>query len=72
MRAARGFSLLELVIGMTLLGFIVALLFGGFRLAANSWDAVETRVERTNDQQLARALVRRLLEQMQPFGMGNP
>lgn len=67
MRAARGFSLLELVIGMTLLGFIVALLFGGFRLAANSWDAVETRVERTNDQQLARALVRRLLEQMQPL-----
>jgi len=65
--AARGFTLLELLIGMTLLGFILALLFGGFRLAANSWDAVETRVERTNDQQLARALVRRLLAQMQPL-----
>jgi general secretion pathway protein J len=67
MNAARGFTLLELLIGMTLLGFILALLFGGFRLAANSWDAVETRVERTNDQQLARALVRRLLAQMQPL-----
>jgi general secretion pathway protein J len=66
MNAARGFTLLELLIGMTLLGFILALLFGGFRLAANSWDAVETRIERTNDEQLARALVRRLLAQMQP------
>lgn len=66
MNATRGFTLLELVIGMTLLGFILALLFGGFRLAANSWDAVEARIERTNDEQLARALVRRLLSQMQP------
>mgnify|MGYP001347418355 CR=1 FL=1 len=67
MSAERGFTLLELLIGMTLLGFILALLFGGFRLAADSWDAVEARVERTNDQQLARALVRRLLAQMQPL-----
>jgi general secretion pathway protein J len=67
MNAARGFTLLELVIGITLLGFILALIFGGFRLAANSWDAVETRVERTNDEQLARALVRRLLAQTQPL-----
>lgn len=67
MNAERGFTLLELLIGMTLVGFILALLFGGFRLAATSWDAVETRVERTNDQQLARALVRRLLAQMQPL-----
>ena len=66
MSAARGFTLLELVIGITLLGFILALLFAGFRLAANSWDAVETRIERTNDEQLARALARRLLAQMQP------
>lgn len=67
MKPARGFTLLELLIGMTLLGFILALLFGGFRLATSTWDATETRVERTNDQQLARALVRRLLQQMQPL-----
>lgn len=67
MNTARGFTLLELLIGMTLLGFILALLFGGFRLAVTSWDAVETRTERTNDEQLARALVRRLLAQVQPI-----
>lgn len=67
MKRELGFTLLELLIGMTLLGFIMALLFGGFRLAANSWDAVEVRAERTNDEQLARALVRRVLTQLQPL-----
>ena len=71
MSTVRGFTLLELLIGMTLLGFILALLFGGFRLAASSWDAVEMRIERTNDEQLARALVRRLLAQAQPVRWKN-
>ena len=67
MNNARGFTLLELMIGMTLLGFILALLFGGFRLASNSWDAAETRSERTADELLGRMLVRRLVTQMQPL-----
>ena len=66
MKHGRGFTLLELLIGMTLLGFILALLFGAFRLASTSWEAVEARVERTNDEALGRMLVRRLLTQMQP------
>lgn len=61
MNRGRGFTLLELLIGMTLLGFMLALLFGGFRLAANSWDAVTARTERTTDEQLGRAFLRRLL-----------
>jgi len=64
---ARGFTLLELLIGMTLLGFIIALLFGGFRLASNSWDAAETGGERTADELLGRMLVRRLVTQIQPL-----
>lgn len=76
MRAQRGFTLLELLIGMTLLGFMLALLFGGFRLASTSWDAVEARIERTNDEALGRALVRRLLTQLQPLrwkkGLNQP
>jgi len=64
---ARGFTLLELLIGMTLLGLIMALLFGGFRLASSSWDAVETQSERTADDLLGRMLVRRLVTQMQPL-----
>lgn len=66
MNKALGFTLLELLIGLTLLGFLLALLFGGFRLASMSWDSVETHLERTSKEQMARSLVRRLLTQMQP------
>ena len=67
MNLQRGFTILELLIGMTLLGFILALLFGGFRLAATTWDSVDTHLERTTQEEMARALVRRLLGQMQPL-----
>lgn len=42
----KGFTLLELLIAITLLGLIMAALFGGLRLAARSWDAGELRVDR--------------------------
>ena len=42
-----GFTLLELLIAMSLLGFILALLFAGMRLGARSWDAGEARVEKS-------------------------
>jgi prepilin-type N-terminal cleavage/methylation domain-containing protein len=67
MNNSRGFTLLELLIGMTLLGFILALLFGGFRLAANSWNAVEERAERAADEQAGRAVVQRLVTYAQPL-----
>lgn len=63
----RGFTLMEMLIGLTLLGFILALLFAGFRLASDSWDAVSARAETTADEQLGRAFVRRLLSQLQPL-----
>lgn len=63
----RGFTLLELLIGLVLLGFMLALLFGGFRLATNTWNAIETRLERSTDEQAGLALVRRLIGSMQPL-----
>jgi len=67
MKSARGFTLLELLIGLTLLGFLLAVLFGGFRLAAKSWDSIEARLEETSREQMGRALLRRILTQMQPL-----
>lgn len=67
MRRAAGFTLLELLIGLVLLGFIMALLFGGFRLAIDSWDAVETHAQRSTDDQAALAFVRRVLGSAQPL-----
>ncbi len=67
MNRNRGFSLLELLIGLTLLGFLLAILYGGFRLAANSWEATENRTAVAADQEAGRSAVRRLIGQVQPF-----
>lgn len=62
----RGMTLLELLIAMVLLGFIVTLLFAGFRLASQAWDGVDAHATRTADQQLARAALRRIVTTLQP------
>jgi len=67
MNKVSGFTLLELLIGLALLGLLLALLFGGFRLASMTWDSSEARQERSMNEQMARSLVRRLLTQMQPL-----
>jgi prepilin-type N-terminal cleavage/methylation domain-containing protein len=67
MKKPLGFTLLELLIGMTLLGFILMLLFGGFRLAASAWNGIEGRAEQVTDQQAGISLLRRLIIYAQPL-----
>lgn len=62
-----GFTLLELLIAMSLLGFILALLFGGMRLGARSWDAGEIRAENSTHLSLLQGFLRRELSQITPF-----
>lgn len=66
MMRQRGFTLLELLIGLVLISFLLALLFAGFRLASDSWDAADRRTIRTTDEEMARTMVRRLTSQLQP------
>lgn len=69
MKHTSGFTLLELLIGLVLLGFIMVLLFGGFSLATRSWEAVESRALDAADEQAASAFVRRVLGGVQPLRM---
>ena len=62
-----GFTLLELLIAMSLLGFILVLLFGGMRLGARSWDAGEKRAENATHLALLQGFLRRELSQVTPF-----
>ncbi|RFC32854.1 MAG: general secretion pathway protein J [Candidatus Nitrotoga sp. SPKER] len=62
-----GFTLLELLIAMSLLGFILVLLFGGMRLGARSWDAGEIRTENSTHLALLQGFLRRELSQVTPF-----
>lgn len=64
-RRQRGFTLLELLIGLSLISLIMLLLFSGLRLGTRTWDGVEQRVRLTEDQRLARGFIRRALLQSQ-------
>lgn len=66
-RRAGGFTLLEMLIAMTLLGFILALLFGGLRLGSRSWDAGEARSTNSTHLALVQGFLRRELSQVHPF-----
>lgn len=63
----RGFTLLELLISLTLLGLILVLLFGGLRLGVRSWDSVQARVDNLNSVRSVEGFLRRELEGIAPY-----
>ena len=65
-RHDRGFTLLEMLIGMTLLGFILALLYAGLNLGIRSWEAGEARTVTTSRQAVVDGVLRRVLESAEP------
>lgn len=67
LRRAGGFTLLELLIGMTLVGFILALLFSGLNLGTRSWEAGEERIATSSRQAIVVDFLRRTLEQAYPL-----
>lgn len=73
MGAARqnGFTLLELLIGMVLLGMMLTLLFGGLRLGSRSWDSGEQRADETAQLRAIQGFIRRELGQALPLRWKN-
>jgi general secretion pathway protein J len=63
----RGFTLLELLIAMTLLGLILTILFSGLRLAGRSWDTGSERANKTNDIRVVENLIRRAIAETHPI-----
>jgi general secretion pathway protein J len=63
----EGFTLLELLIAITLLGFILVLLFGGLRLGIRSWDAVQQRVDNLNSVRSIENFLRQEMEAIVPY-----
>ena len=66
-RRTQGFTLLELLIGMTLVGFILTLLFAGLSLGLRSWEAGEQRMVTSSRQAIIIDFIRRTLEQTYPL-----
>jgi general secretion pathway protein J len=66
-KTARGFTLLEMLIGLTLVGFILALLFAGLRLGSRSWDAGEQRMTASVERGVILDFIRRGLTLAYPM-----
>ncbi len=59
----RGFTLVEILVVMTLLGLIAVALFGGLRFGARAWESGNARSAAFSEIEIGQSLLRRLLEQ---------
>jgi len=62
----EGFTLLEVIIALTLLSLMMTVLFNGLRFGARAWDAAGARVTDAADHALVQQFIRRRLQQAQP------
>lgn len=65
-RVQYGFTLLELIIAMTLLGFIAVMMASALQLGRRALDAGEQQAETTNRVRLVQSFLRRQLAQARP------
>mgnify|MGYP000517628363 CR=1 FL=1 len=59
----RGFTLLEMLIALTLMGLLFTALFSAFYTLSRSWDAADSRISQTEDRRLIAEFLRRQLSQ---------
>jgi general secretion pathway protein J len=72
MARQQGFTLLELLLAMTLLGLIMAALAGGLQLGVRVWEAGEARAAVLTDRGVAQGVLRRLIAEAFPLMAGEP
>jgi len=71
-RRAAGFTLLEMVVALTLLAVMLALLFAGLRTGIRAWDAGTGRGDRADQALLTWSFVRRELNAAFPWRFKDP
>jgi len=64
--AERGFTLLEAMVAMILLGLMMAVMTGSIRFAGQSRDAVTTRVDSLDNMRIAQDFMRQTITQAHP------
>ena len=65
--SAAGFTLIELVLALALLGAMMVLLYSGLAFALRSWDAGEVNGRRTADRRIGENFLRREMAELFPM-----
>ena len=68
----RGFTLIELVVALTILGVMMVLLYAGLSFAMRSWDAGDAVGRTAADRRIGEAFVRRELGDLFPMRWKDP
>ena len=71
-KGAAGFTLIELVVAMALLGTMMVLLYSGLTFALRSWDAGEVNGRRTADRRIGENFLRREMAELFPMRFKDP
>ncbi len=66
MRSSAGFTLLELLVALTVLGVLMVLMFGGLRFGARVWESGDASLRGLSEMQTAAGFIRREISQATP------
>jgi general secretion pathway protein J len=72
LRRDAGFTLVELLVAITLLGFIAVLIFGALRFGTRAWERSEAVIVQVDDIGVTQALLRRLVGEAYPMFIPDP
>ena len=67
-----GFTLLELLVAMTVLALLMSILFGGLRFGARVWETGDARAQELSELGVVHGFLRRLLAQAYPASLSDP
>lgn len=67
----NGFTLIEVLIAITLMGLIMVLLFGSLRIAGRSWGSGEGKIAAANQKAVVYQFFKRHLSAIRPLPMPN-
>ena len=71
-RLQAGFTLIEMVVAMALLGTMMLLLYSGLTFGLRSWDAADANGHRTADRRIAENFLRREIAETFPMRFKDP
>ena len=71
-RGGEGFTLLELLVAITLLGLLMAALLGGLRLGARVWETGEARLDASARVQIVQDFLRQRITVALPLELPSP